>query len=115
MPASADVLVVLTTAPDRKEAERIGDTLVQEGLAACVNIVPGVTSLFIWEGKVCREGEALLVIKSRADHLEPLVQRVKDLHPYDVPEVVALPVTGGSPEYLDWVRAVGRTASGGTG
>ena len=98
------VLVVLVTAPDTEVARRIASRLVEERLAACGNVVPGVTSLFRWEGAVRDEPEVLLVLKTSAGSLERLEARVRELHPYDVPEVLALPAVGGSEAYLDWVR-----------
>lgn len=98
------VQVVLVTAPDAETGAALGRALVAERLVACVNLVPGVRSIYRWEGRVEEDGEVLLVIKTRADRLAALRERVVALHPYDVPEVVALPVVGGSPAYLDWVR-----------
>jgi len=96
-------LVVLMTAGSQEEAERIAGTLVGERLAACVNVIPGVISVYRWEGEVKRDREWLLVAKSRRDVLDDLVRRVQALHSYDVPEIVALPLTGGSEAYLRWV------------
>jgi len=101
----ADEIVVLITASSREEAEKIGSALVDDRLAACVNIIPEVRSLFVWEGKRQDERETLLVAKSRRPLLDRLVARVKMLHSYTVPEVIALPVVGGSRDYLDWVEA----------
>lgn len=96
-------IVVLMTAGSRDEAEAIAGTLVQELLAACVNIIPGVISVYRWEGQIQRDQEWLLVAKSHSDILDQLIQRVTELHSYQVPEVLALPVTGGSPAYLRWL------------
>ena len=101
----AGVRVVLCTAASVADAERIARAVVEERLAACVNPVPGVTSLYRWEGKIERSEEVLLVIKTRADLLDRLRGAIVAVHPYDVPEVVALPVTAGHPPYLDWIRA----------
>lgn len=109
IPAAPPVTVVLTTAPDAAVAESLATALVHEGLAACVNIVPGVTSIFRWEGEVQREAELLLVTKTTEERVPALCERIVALHPYDVPEMIALPVTGGHAAYLDWVRG----ASGG--
>ncbi len=95
--------VVLMTAPDAAAAERIARALVDERLAACVNIVPGVRSIYRWEGKVEDSTEVLLVAKTRAALFERLEARVRALHPYDVPEIVALPLTDGSRPYLSWL------------
>lgn len=96
--------VVLCTAPvDRAEA--IARALVEEQLAACVNIVPQVTSIYRWKGSVERESEALLVIKTPAERFAALDARMRELHPYDVYELLALPVEEGHRPYLDWLRA----------
>ena len=99
----SEPLVVLMTAGSQEEAEKIAQALVGEMLAACVNVVPGVTSVYRWEGEVQSDQEWLLVAKSRRDVLDDLVQRVQALHSYDVPEILALPVAGGSEAYLRWV------------
>ncbi len=98
-----EVVVVLVTAGSQEEAERLAQTLVAERLAACVNIVPGVTSIYRWEGKVQRDQEWLLVAKSCRDTLEDLIRCVQALHSYDVPEIIALPLVGGSEAYLRWL------------
>jgi len=96
-------VVVLITASSQEEAERIATALVEEMLAACVNVIPGVTSIYRWEGKIERAEEWLLVAKSRSDVMGELVQRVGALHSYDVPEILALPLAGGSEVYLRWL------------
>ncbi|KAI8468375.1 MAG: CutA1 divalent ion tolerance protein-domain-containing protein [Monoraphidium minutum] len=98
-------IVVYVTAPDEKTANHLSEALVSSHLAACVNIVPGLTSVYWWEGKVNRDSELLLVIKTKGALLGELTQQVRRLHPYDEPEVVALPITGGSPSYLQWLHA----------
>jgi len=100
----AGEIIVLITASSKEEAAKIGTALVEEHLAACVNIVPEIRSLFFWEGKTQDERESLLVCKSRQPLLEQLITRVKALHSYTVPEVLALPIVGGSSEYLAWLR-----------
>jgi periplasmic divalent cation tolerance protein len=102
-----DVVVVLVTCPDEDSAATIARALVEERLAACVNVGGGVRSIYRWQGKVEESDERLLVVKARADRLEALAARVAALHPYDVPEVLALPVRGGLAPYLDWVRSEG--------
>jgi periplasmic divalent cation tolerance protein len=97
------VRVVLSTHPDRAKAVDLGRTLVQERLAACVNVVPGVTSVYRWEGKLCEDVEALLVIKTSSAQADALMARMRALHPYVNPELVVLPVGGGSEAYLKWV------------
>ena len=104
-PAKTAVRVVLVTAPDAETAARIARTLVDERLIACANLVPGIRSIYRWEGEVSDAAEVLLVLKTRASRCAAVAARVKDLHPYALPEVVALPVVDGSEAYLDWVIA----------
>ena len=99
-----DGIIVLITAGSEEEAVRIGRALVEERLAACVNIVPTVRSLFFWEGKTQDSPESLLICKSRKPLIEQVISRVKSLHSYSVPEIIALPVIAGSSDYLDWVK-----------
>lgn len=100
----ADEILVLVTVPNKGEANVIAEALVAERLAACVNIIPGIESVYRWEGKVTRDSEALLVIKSTSDCYFALERRVKELHSYDVPEVIALKIERGSEQYLSWLR-----------
>jgi len=111
--ADPQVLVVLCTFPDLPQARQIGTALVEKQLAACVNLVPGVESIFRWEGAVSREGEVLAVIKTTAGRLSALERELSERHPYDLPEVLALPVAGGSEAYLKWVGAETRPAAEG--
>jgi len=104
-----DEIIVLITTSNRDEAARIGKALVDEHLAACVNIVPEVRSLFFWEGKTREEQETLLICKSRLSRMEQIEARVKSLHSYAVPELLALPIVAGSREYLDWVKDTTKT------
>jgi periplasmic divalent cation tolerance protein len=96
-------LIVLITAGSHDEAERIARTLVAKMLAACVNVIPGVTSVYRWEGEIQSDQEWLLVVKSQRDVLNELVECVQGLHSYDVPEIIALPLVGGSDAYLRWL------------
>ncbi len=107
-------VVIFITAGSQAEAEKIARRLVEEKFAACVNIIPGAVSVFRWEGKVNQENEVLLIVKSVAELLEKVVDRVKQLHSYQVPEVIALPIIGGAPDYLKWLReesSVGRAGN----
>jgi periplasmic divalent cation tolerance protein len=97
-------IIVLITTSTQEEAAKIGMALVDERLAACVNILPEVRSLFFWEGKTRNERETLLICKSRVSRMKQLTERVKSLHSYAIPEVIALPIVAGSREYLDWVK-----------
>ncbi len=96
-------LVVLITAGTAGDAERLAETLVREKLAACVNVLPGVTSLYRWQGAVQRDSEVLLIVKTRRPLLAQLTARVRALHSYHVPEIVALPIVAGSEPYLHWL------------
>jgi periplasmic divalent cation tolerance protein len=104
LPRIADSFVVLVTCPTRATGEKIGRMLVEERLAACVNVVPGMRSIYRWEGKVRRDPEVLLVIKTRRTRLPALQRKVSSLHPYTVPEIIALPIATGSAPYLAWLR-----------
>jgi periplasmic divalent cation tolerance protein len=97
------IAVALTTAPSEEKAAELARALVSEGLAACVNIVPGVRSIYTWKGEVQDEAEVLCVVKTRADRVEALRARLVALHPYEVPELVVLDVTAGHEPYLEWV------------
>jgi periplasmic divalent cation tolerance protein len=103
--AKPDVVVVLVTAPSDDDARRLGRALVDERLAACVNVIGPIRSIYRWEGAVQEDGEHLLVVKARRADVDTLAARVRALHPYEVPEVIALDVAGGSVPYLEWVRA----------
>ncbi len=100
---------VYVTASSRDEALNIGRTVVRERLAACANVIDGLTSVYWWEGAVQEDPEAALVLKTRADRLEALTARVRELHSYTCPCVVALPVLGGNPDFLAWIREETRT------
>jgi uncharacterized protein involved in tolerance to divalent cations len=103
-----DPLVVYVTAPEA-EAPRIARALVERGVAACVNIVPGLRSLYRWEGKIADDPESLLIAKTTRACFDRLRQAVLEVHPYQVPEVIALPVVAWSDPYAAWLRdAVGK-------
>jgi periplasmic divalent cation tolerance protein len=99
-----DVVLILTTVPDDARAESLARTLVEERLAACVNIHGAMTSIFRWKGQVDREAERQLIIKTTRDRVPVLEARIKALHSYELPEFVIVPIEGGSDAYLDWVR-----------
>jgi len=96
-------LVCFCTCPDADTAQRIADVLVGERLAACVSVLPGLRSVYRWQGAVERADEVLLLVKTGADRLDALTARVTALHPYELPELVAVEVAGGLAAYLDWV------------
>lgn len=99
----ADVLVVFITCPVDETAPKIARLLVENALAACVNIIPSVRSIYSWQGALQDEQEALLVVKTTGDRFEALAERVRQEHPYEVAEIIALPLAAGSPLYLQWV------------
>ncbi|HZQ67277.1 MAG TPA: divalent-cation tolerance protein CutA [Terriglobales bacterium] len=101
-----DARIVLSTAGSREEAEKIGNALVERRLAACVNIVPQVRSIYRWEGKVEQADEVLLIIKTSSARFAGVRDAIRELHSYDLPECVCLAVEDGSKEYLSWIENV---------
>jgi periplasmic divalent cation tolerance protein len=102
MTAASDYGTLLTTLPDRAEAARVADLLVAERLAACVQMLP-IDSVYRWEGAVRREAETLLLIKTRSALFERATARIRQVHPYTVPEIVGMPFAAGLPAYLAWI------------
>jgi len=98
-------IIVLTTTGSVEEAERLGRSLVEARLAACVNVVYPVRSIYRWQGHVQADQEAMLVIKTRADLLESVSLKIREQHSYELPEVIALPILAGAADYLDWIDA----------
>jgi periplasmic divalent cation tolerance protein len=96
-------IIVLMTAKSKEEVEKIVNTLLEERLIACANIIDSVSSLFWWQGKIEQEKEVLTIMKSSESLFKKLSQRVIDLHSYEVPEILALPVVNGLKSYLDWI------------
>jgi periplasmic divalent cation tolerance protein len=101
---SSGILVGFMTTPDRTTAEQIVDHLVREGLIACGNISAGVSSIYAWQGSIERADEVLVIMKTTEAQAAGVIARVRDLHPYDVPEVLFFPVTIGNDAYVQWVR-----------
>ncbi len=99
-----DAILVMVTAPTADKAAEIARVLVEEGLAACGNVVPGLRSIYRWEGQVHDEPEVLLLLKTRASHFEALRERVVQVHPYQCPEVLRVDVAEGHAPYLQWIR-----------
>lgn len=97
-------LIVFVTTPNNEEAARLADALVSERLAACVNIVAAIESVYRWEGKITRDSEALMIIKTTDERYPELERRVKELHSYSTPEIVAIRIERGSEQYLNWLR-----------
>lgn len=99
-----DTRLALVTAPDLETAERIVQALVEERIIACGNIVPGIVSIYRWEGEVERSAEVQVVMKTTSTELQRLLDRIPELHPYEVPEILIIPVETGYRPYLSWVR-----------
>ncbi|MGR3179291.1 MAG: divalent-cation tolerance protein CutA [Candidatus Anammoxibacter sp.] len=97
-------IVVLITTSSMDEAKKIGASLINEKLAACTNIVSSVQSLFRWKGNVCDETETLIIAKTKLDLFDKLQVKVKELHSYEVPEIIALPIIKGNEDYLKWIE-----------
>ncbi|MGE5476142.1 MAG: divalent-cation tolerance protein CutA [Bacteroidales bacterium] len=102
---SDDARLIYITAPNRDEALKLAQVLVQERLAACANVLGPITSVYWWDGKLNQDGEEALLLKTRADLVDALTARVRELHSYDCPCVVALPITGGNPAFLEWIAS----------
>jgi len=100
-----DAILVLSTCPDEDVGARIAATLVEERLAACVNRVPGIASTYRWQGKVCNDAEQLLLIKTTRARFDALRERIVALHPYELPEVIAVDIASGLAPYLAWIES----------
>ncbi|NWG13535.1 MAG: divalent-cation tolerance protein CutA [Acidobacteria bacterium] len=98
-----DAILVLSTVDSVELGRELAGSLVKAGLAACVNIIPNIRSIYRWEGRVCDERELLLVIKTRRGLFEAVRALIRQLHTYQVPEIIAVPVCGGDPDYLSWL------------
>ena len=96
-------IAVFITVADEEEARLISRVLLKQRKVACINIIPGVNSLFWWQEKIDSAQESLLVIKTRSALLDEVIQLVKEIHSYDVPEIIALPIIGGNQDYLEWI------------
>jgi periplasmic divalent cation tolerance protein len=101
-----ETIVVLITASTEDEGAKIARALVEAHLAGCVNMVKGVRSIYRWKGKVEDESEVLMIAKTRRDHFDALSKKVRELHSYSVPEIIAFPIVEGSADYLNWLKEV---------
>jgi periplasmic divalent cation tolerance protein len=98
-----DALLVFTTLPSADKAAELAKLLVNERLVACANLLPAIRSIYRWQGELHDENEVLVLLKTRAEHLERLKLRILEVHPYEVPEVLAVPIESGYQPYLDWL------------
>ena len=105
MPDS-ELIVIMTTFPDLELANSIAKTLVEEKLAACLQVMPSMTSTYLWDGKLCQDSEHLVFIKTIASNYELVVARLRSLHPYEVPEIIALPAIAVEQNYLLWAKSI---------
>ena len=105
-PSEPNVIIAFSTIDTEKEAKKIARILVESHLVACVNIIPKAISIYEWKKKICEEEEFLLVLKTTVDRLEELKVTLAEIHPYEVPELTAVPVADGLPDYLLWVAQV---------
>ncbi len=99
--------LVISTADSIELAQNIAVALVEAGEAACVNVIPGIRSVYRWEGKLCNEGEFLMLIKTSDERFEAVRRRIRQLHTYQLPEIIAVPIVDGDREYLDWLSSYG--------
>jgi len=112
MPGDSEFAVLFCTVPSMEEGRKIARHVVGRHLAACVNLVPGLVSIYEWEGRIEDASEVLMILKTRKDLVQDLTARIVEIHPYDCPEVIALPVASGHPKYLEWMDSVtGSTSS----
>lgn len=98
--------VIFCTVPNREVGLDIANTLVSQKLAACVNIVPELTSIYTWKGEICNDQELLLIIKTKSNLYTTIEETIKKIHPYEVAEIISLPITCGSHDYLQWIEDV---------
>lgn len=101
-------LVALVTVPSMDVGRDVARALLDRKLAACVNVLPSISSFYTWEDEICIDEELLLIVKTTESAFDELTSTVKEIHPYDVPEIIALPIAAGSKDYLDWIREVVR-------
>ncbi len=106
MSSADDIQIIFCTVPDPGIGQRIAVHLVECRLAACVNLLAGIKSVYRWKGEICTDSESLLMIKSRAADYTDVEDAIRRLHPYELPEIIAVPLSNGLPGYLDWVRSI---------
>ena len=100
----SNYIVIYITTGSINEAKKIGRTLVEEKLVACSNIISPIRSIYSWQGKICDDKEALMMLKTKKELFKQIIKRVEELHSYDVPEIIAIPIIDGSSKYLSWIN-----------
>lgn len=109
----SDFCVILVTAPDREVAGTIGRSLVEASLVACATLLPGATSIYRWENTVHEDTEVQMILKATRGKFDDIVSKIRGIHPYDVPEIIMLPITGATASYLAWIDEVAGEDAGG--
>lgn len=99
-------IIILTTTPSIRVARKIANSLIRQRLAACVNIIPGIISHYIWQGKLCKEKEVFLLVKTMKSRFKKIHNQIKKLHPYQVPEIISLNIDQGDKDYLGWIKSL---------
>jgi periplasmic divalent cation tolerance protein len=100
-----ELIATLCTCPNKETAEKIAQLLVEQALAACVNILPGITSIYSWQGQIESSDEHLLIIKSPEANYQAIEAKIRSFHPYELPEIIAVPIAHGLPEYINWINS----------
>ncbi len=100
-----EFVMILSTIGTETDAQTVANKLITSGKVACVNIIPGIQSVYVWKGKQCNESECLLLIKTTKNNEKDVYRLIGDIHPYEIPEIISLPIQNGSKEYLNWIRA----------
>ena len=100
----SDFVLILSTINDYEKARDISKKLLEDKLIACSNIVPKITSVYCWKGEICEDGECLMLMKSRRSVFDNIKARISELHPYEVPEIIAIDITDGTSDYLNWIK-----------
>lgn len=100
-----EFVMILSTIGTETDAQTIANKLITSGKVACVNIIPGIQSVYVWKGKQCNELECLLLIKTTKNNEKDVYRLIGDIHPYEIPEIISLPIQNGSKDYLNWIRA----------
>jgi len=101
---NSDVILIYTTTPDTKTGAEIARTLLNERLVACVNVLPDIRSLYRWKGEICDETETALIMKTTSECFKEVEARIRQLHPYELPEIISIPISNGLADYLNWVH-----------